>query len=121
MGQCALFFDRVSIPIKIVMIVGAHSPSKIPKCALDAPSKPAAVPLGVIHTTMLAMTDKNPSAYERFALKPSALSFFNIIPQFCFLWDSTFILWQNTGRGRAYSQVCQFIFDVQIERTCVPS
>ena len=62
------------------MNVGAQRPTKIPKRSPDAPViASTSVPPCVNHTTMLPITDKNPSAYERFALKPHDLSFLNTV------------------------------------------
>jgi len=64
------------------MNVGAQRPTKIPKRSPAAPASPASVPPCVNQTTMLPITDKNPSAYERFALNPSDFSFLNIFVPF---------------------------------------
>lgn len=68
----------MSIPLPIAMNVGAQRPTKIPKRSPAAPTSPASVPPCVNQTTMLPITDKNPSAYARFALNPSDFSFLTL-------------------------------------------
>jgi hypothetical protein len=55
---------------------------KIPKRSPDAPASPPSVPPWVNQMTILAITDKNPSAYERFALYPNDFSFLSMMIAF---------------------------------------
>ena len=67
---------KLSMPLPSAMNVGAQSPTKIPR---SSPEVSPSTPPCVIQITMLAITDKNPSAYERFAPNPSAFSLLNMI------------------------------------------
>lgn len=66
------------MPFPMAMNVGAQSLTKVPKRSPDALASPLSVPPWVNQMTMLPMTDRNPSAYERFAPKHNDFGFVNI-------------------------------------------